>query len=66
MINLTGEKKPTASSFPESWTVKSEKQKTLERNGCVFRGQERLDNHEIDLGKKCYCGRGSQKGERND
>ena len=29
----------------------------LERNGCVFMGQELLSNHEIDLGKECYCGR---------
>jgi len=36
---------------------KSEKQETLEENGCVFRGQELLDNHEIDPEKPCYCGR---------
>ena len=37
--------------------AKSEKQIILERQGCVFRGQELLDNHEIDPTKDCYCGR---------
>jgi hypothetical protein len=46
-----------ADTFPEGWIVKSEKQKQLERQGCVFRGQEALDNHEIDPEKECYCGR---------
>ncbi len=36
---------------------KSDKQKTLEQNGCVFRGQEALDNHELDINKPCYCKR---------
>lgn len=47
-------------SFPIGVLIsvqKSEKQKTLERQGCVFQGQESLDNHEIDPIKKCYCGR---------
>lgn len=35
----------------------SEKQRTLERQGCVFDGQEPLDRHEIDPHKMCYCGR---------
>ena len=37
----------------------SDKQKTLEKNGCVFNGykQELLSNHEIDPKKECYCGR---------
>ncbi len=45
--------------FPESWICKSDKQKTLEAQGCVFSktGQELLDNHEIDPAKECYCGR---------
>jgi hypothetical protein len=43
--------------FPPEWRLMSEKQKTLEAQGCVFRGQERLDNHEIDPNKECYCGR---------
>ena len=46
-----------AHSFPEDWILKSNKQKTLERQGCVFSGQELLDNHELDIGKVCYCGR---------
>lgn len=46
-----------AQSWPEEWMWKSEKQKTLEKQGCVFRGQELLDNHEIDTNKECYCGR---------
>ena len=49
--------------FPESWVLKSEKQILLEKQGCVFKGQELLDNHELDITKKCYCGRpNSQKG----
>lgn len=36
---------------------KSKKQIQLEKQGCVFRGQERLSNHEIDVKKECYCGR---------
>lgn len=36
---------------------KSPLQKLLEGNGCVFRGQERLDVHEPDRDKPCYCGR---------
>ena len=46
-----------ARQFPKSWMCKSDKQKTLEANGCVFKGQERMDNHELDLSKECYCGR---------
>jgi len=49
--------KDIAGRFPESWVLKSDKQRILERNGCVFRGQEALDNHELDPYKKCYCGR---------
>ena len=46
--------------------MKSEKQKTLEKQGCVFIGQELLDNHEIDPSKDCYCGRPlANKGEIN-
>ena len=37
--------------------LKSQKQIELERQGHVFRGQELLDNHQIDPGKECYCGR---------
>jgi hypothetical protein len=37
--------------------LKSTKQITLERQGCVFRVQELLDNHELDTEKECYCGR---------
>lgn len=40
---------------------KSEKQITLEKQGCVFQGQEWLDNHEIDPVKECYCGRPLKK-----
>ena len=36
---------------------KSKKQKDLEKQGHMFRGQELLDNHEIDPKKPCYCGR---------
>ncbi len=50
-----------ASSLPESWMLKSDKQKTLEANGCIFRGQEYLDNHEIDPTKECYCGRPNRR-----
>jgi hypothetical protein len=35
----------------------SEMQRVLERHGCVFSGQERLDRHEVDPTKPCYCGR---------
>lgn len=44
-------------AFPKDWILTSDKQKTLEKNGCAFRGQEFLDNHEIDFNKPCYCGR---------
>ena len=44
-------------TFPEELIMKSEKQKTLEINGCVFIGQELLDNHEIDIENPCYCNR---------
>ena len=54
-LDLT--RKPIANSFPEEWACKSRKQIQLEENGCVFRGQEALDNHELDKDKKCYCGR---------
>ena len=46
-----------ANIWPESWMMKSDKQKQLEKQGCVFNGQELLDNHEIDIKKNCYCGR---------
>jgi hypothetical protein len=36
---------------------KSEKQIRLEQQGCIFTGQEFLDNHELDMTKPCYCGR---------
>ena len=36
---------------------KTDKQKRLERQGCVFFWQELLDNHELDPDKECYCGR---------
>jgi hypothetical protein len=36
---------------------KSDKQVELERQHHIFRGQEPLDNHEIDPAKPCYCGR---------
>jgi len=52
-----GQPRKIATTWPESWMMKSDKQKILERNGCVFRGQELLDNHEIDAEKECYCGR---------
>lgn len=35
----------------------SDKQKQLERQGCVFSGQELLDNHELDINKPCCCDR---------
>ncbi len=54
-------KQKVASSFPESWMCKSDKQIQLEKQGCVFTGQERLDNHELDINKKCYCGRPNGK-----
>lgn len=47
----------TAGTFPESWMLKSDKQKQLEKKGCAFKGQELLDNHELDASKPCYCGR---------
>ena len=61
LSNAGGTKKPIANSFPESWILKSDKQKQLENNGCVFRGQEYLDNHEINKEKDCYCGRPNRK-----
>jgi len=51
--------------FPESWLLKSEKQKKLERQGCKFQGQEPLDNHELDTRKPCYCGRPNAGGKEN-
>lgn len=45
----------------ESWIYKSNKQEQLESNGCVFIGQELLDNHELDINKECYCGRPNRK-----
>jgi len=36
---------------------KSDKQNTLEQQGCIFKGQELLDNHEINPDKECSCGR---------
>lgn len=61
LSNVDGVKGFIANSLPESWVMKSDKQITLENNGCVFRGQERLDNHEINLEKECYCGRPGRK-----
>ena len=66
LSDIGGVKKPIANSFPESWIMKSDKQRALERNGCVFRGQELLDNHEIDIEKNCYCGRPSAENSKND
>lgn len=37
--------------------LKSEKQIQLESQGCLFREQELLDNHELNPEKECYCGR---------
>jgi hypothetical protein len=54
---IYGNSKPIANSFPEEWMMKSDKQVRLEKNGCAFRGQERLDAHEEDTAKDCYCGR---------
>ncbi len=42
---------------------KSEKQIKLKEQGCVFRGQEFLDNHELDINKMCYCGRPNRYGK---
>ena len=39
----------------------SPKQRQLEAQGCIFRGQELLDNHELDPAKGCYCGRPNKK-----
>ena len=41
----------------EFTVVKSDIQKTLDSQGCVFREQELLSNHELDMSKNCYCGR---------
>jgi len=51
-----------ASYFDMWWPLKfnaqkSELQKKLENQGCVFRGQELLANHEPDQAKPCQCGR---------
>jgi len=35
----------------------STKQRILTQQGCVFSGQEWIDNHELDHTKDCYCGR---------
>jgi phosphohistidine phosphatase SixA len=45
--------------FPESWMMKSDKQRQLEAQGCQFSKleQEALDNHEINPSLPCYCGR---------
>lgn len=43
----------------------SDKQKQLEKQGCVFHGQELLDNHELNINKKCYCNR-PNKGKTNE
>lgn len=43
--------------WPEGFVKKSDKQKQLEMQGCIFRGQELLDNHELDKDRECYCGR---------
>ena len=47
--------------LPKEWFATSKKQRTLEKQGCVFIGQEWLDNHEVDLDKECYCGRPNRK-----
>jgi len=36
---------------------RSQLQITLESNGCAFKGQELLENHEANLSIPCYCGR---------
>lgn len=36
-------------------------QETLEKQGCMFTGQELLSNHELDPSKPCYCGRPLKK-----
>ena len=35
----------------------SETQRVLTSQGCVFRGQEWLGNHELSPHEPCYCGR---------
>lgn len=57
ITELELKRKNIAGKFPDSWVCKSEKQIKLERQGCVFNGQELLDNHELDDKKECYCGR---------
>lgn len=47
---------------PKGWgatfpVAKSKLQKKLESQGCIFKGQEYLGNHEPDPDKPCYCGR---------
>jgi hypothetical protein len=37
--------------------VKSDVQKQLEAQGCRFKDQELLSEHELDVNKPCYCGR---------
>jgi hypothetical protein len=49
------------SKFP---IATSAKQRQLEAQGCIFRGQELLDNHELDPLKDCYCGRPTDKKEK--
>ena len=46
-----------SNQFPEEWVLKSDKQIMLEQQGCRFKGQELLDDHELDPDKECYCGR---------
>lgn len=51
-----------AGMLPESWLIKRDKQRKLERQGCrLCHGQELLDNHELDHKKECYCGRPNKK-----
>jgi len=59
-LNNTWVKSNTATKF---LMCKSHKQLLLEAQGCVFKSQERLDRHELDITKKCYCGRPKKKPE---
>jgi len=58
-------RKLKAATGSEFLVSKTDKQIQLEKQGCVFRGQEFLDNHELDPDKKCYCGR-PDKDKNND
>jgi len=43
--------------WAETWYRRLRIKKRMERQGCIFKKMQTIDNHEIDVRKDCICGR---------